>query len=201
MEGQRIAVLGGTFNPIHNGHLYLATAFLQRLCLNQVLLIPTGIPPHKEAADLATGEQRLRMCLLAAAGNPALGVRDLELRREGKSYTVDTLRQLRQEFPGAALYLITGADMFLTLDRWVAFREILSLATVCAAPRDAVSATELRRFARVLEQAGGNALVLDEFPPAISSTMVRQMVKAGKSIEGLVPKAVEEYIRSNNLYR
>lgn len=201
MGGERIAVLGGTFNPIHNAHLFLADAFYRVLHLDKVLVIPTGVPPHKAAPDLASGNHRLELCRLAVQDRPYCQVSDMELAREGKSYTVETLRALHGEYPGATLYFITGADMFLTLDRWYRAEEILSLATVCAAPRDEVSAAKLGQYAKKLEAMGGSVCILGEFPPDISSTQVRALLQAGKSVKGLVPQAVEEYIKNKQIYR
>lgn len=201
MASGRTGILGGTFNPIHNGHLFLADAFYQTLSLARVLIIPTGVPPHKEAADLASGAHRLEMCRLAVENRPYCQVSGMELSRRGKSYTVETLRALRGLSPQAPLYFITGADMFLTLDHWYQAGEILQLAHICAAPRDAVSAKQLEEQAKKLEQLGGRVHLLKEYPPAISSTEIRERIRQGKSVKGLVPKAVEEYIKEKQIYR
>lgn len=201
MGAERIAVLGGTFNPIHNAHLFLADAFYHALQLSRVLVIPTGVPPHKAAPDLASGRDRLEMCRLAVQDRPYCQVSDMELAREGKSYTVETLRTLHGEYPEAGFYFIMGADMFLTLDHWYRAEEILALATVCAAPRDEVSAARLNQHAKKLESMGGSACILKEYPPDISSTQVRTLLRQGKSVKGLVPEAVEEYIKNKQIYR
>ena len=221
---RKIAILGGTFNPIHNGHLHLAGCFAKLLGVQKVLLIPTYLPPHKSAPDLAPARHRLAMCRAAAGGcccaacgpAPADGeasdlmcraaaggifeASDIEIRRRGPSYTSDTLRELKALYPDAELYLITGEDMFLTLTQWHEPETIFSLATVCAAPRSAAGLGRLLKYAQGLRRLGARTRVENiEYLP-VSSTMVRRAVREGKSIARLVPVAVERYIREHHLY-
>lgn len=130
----RLGILGGTFNPIHLGHIGLAQAFISSLKLDLVLLMPASVPPHKEALRLASASHRLNMCQIAARGHDKIEVSRLELERGGKSFTADTLRSLKELYPNAQLYLITGADMFLTLQDWREPETIFSLAAICTAP-------------------------------------------------------------------
>ena len=133
----KIGVFGGTFNPIHQGHLSLATQFADRLGLDRVLLIPTAIPPDKSAQDLAPAEHRLNLCRLAAKTDPRFVPCDLELRREGPSYTVMTLRELRNAYPKEdEFFLLMGSDMFLTFESWYMAGEIALLCTLCGGARD-----------------------------------------------------------------
>lgn len=201
MNGRKIAVLGGTFNPVHNGHIALAKGFAQLLDLNEVRLMVTNVPPHKRAPDLASGEDRLAMCTMAAEEEPLLSASDFELRRPGKSYTWETLTLLHEQMPDAELFFITGADMFLTLEQWKHPERIFSLCTVCAAPRGEDSAKELHRYAQRLRELGARAVVADFVPPVISSTEIRALTAAGKSLQGLVPQCVEQYILQHGLYR
>ena len=129
---KRVAVFGGTFDPIHEGHVQLALQFARRLKLDEVLLVPTFVPPHKLKADMAAAEDRLAMCRLVAAAHPKLKVSDMEITRGGASFTVDTLETLEGQYPGTEWYLITGADMFLTLGTWWRFEDIAELAVLCA---------------------------------------------------------------------
>ena len=115
---EKLGVFGGTFNPIHNGHLSLCTQLSDALGLAKVLLIPTAIPPHKRATELADGGQRLAMCRLAVQGDPRFCVCDLELRRQGNSYTADTLRELEALYPDTRMFLLMGTDMFLPVQNW-----------------------------------------------------------------------------------
>lgn len=196
---RKIAIYGGTFNPIHNGHIHLAEQFARSVGFDKVLLIPTRVPPHKQAVDLASPKDRLAMCALAASGS-ILEVSDIEIGRKGPSYTADTLLELKKQNPDSEFYLITGEDMFITIQNWYHVQVIYSLATLCAAPRSTEGLQPLLDHARVLEQSGAKTIIqnIDYLP--ISSTMVRSAVKNGKSISELVPPAVEDYIVKNNLY-
>jgi nicotinate-nucleotide adenylyltransferase len=195
----RIAVYGGTFNPIHNGHIHLAEQFARILAADKVLLIPAREPPHKIAVDLASARDRLEMCRLASA-DTLFEASDIEIKRSAPSYTSDTLLELKAAYPHSELFLITGEDMFLTIQNWHEPQTIYSLATLCAAPRSAEGLPRLLEHADFLKRSGAKTAVENiEYLP-ISSTMVRNAVKNGKSIAGLVPPAVAEYILGNNLY-
>lgn len=195
----KLLVYGGTFNPIHNAHLRLAAAFARALQA-QVLLIPTRVPPHKQARDLACGHDRLAMCRLAAA---PLGwqVSDRELRRPGPSYTADTLEALHAELPHTQLYFLTGEDMFCSLFRWRDPARILRTATVCGAPRSSSGLPRMRAYAKRIEEAGGRAFLLDVPYLPVSSTQVRQAARQGRSIAALVPATVARYISEHALYQ
>lgn len=196
---RKTGIYGGTFNPIHNGHIHLAEQFMQSLKLDRVLLIPANVPPHKRVPDLAPAEQRAAMCRLALPGK-AFEVSNVEIRRRGKSYTAETLRELKQRSPEDALYLLMGEDMFLTVQDWYKPEVIYSLAVLCAAPRSGDGMPGLVKQAETLKRAGARSLLCSiEYLP-VSSTMVRQAVKNGESIENMVPPAVAAYIRKNKLY-
>ena len=196
---RKIAIYGGTFNPIHNGHVHLAKQFAEFLNVDKVLLIPTHVPPHKQVGDLASAKDRLEMCRLASTDS-LFEASDIEIKREGPSYTSDTLQELKKANPHAKFYLITGEDMFLTIQNWHESQIIYSLATLCAAPRSLKGLQPLINFAKILEQNGAETIVknIDYLP--ISSTMVRDAVKKGESMAELVPAAVADYILGNNLY-
>jgi len=196
---RKIAIYGGTFNPIHNGHVHLAKQFAQILGVEKVLLIPTRMPPHKRVRNLASSHDRLEMCRLASSDS-ILEASDIEIRRQGPSYTSDTLRELKTSNPDSELYLITGEDMFLTIQKWHEPQILYSLSTICAAPRSPQGLQPLLDYAGILQQNGAKTIVKNiEYLP-ISSTMVRDAVKRGESITKLVPSAVAEYILGNNLY-
>lgn len=198
---ERIAILGGTFNPIHNAHIYLVRTFAEKLNTERVLTVVTNIPPHKQGVELADNAQRLEMCYLAKQEEPRIVPCDIELRREGKSYTCDTLRMIHDENPQAELFFIMGADMFLTLRHWKNPEEIFKHATICATLRDESKSDELYAYEKQLESLGAKCMIETVTPPKISSTEIRQAVSEGKSLQGFVPKAVEEYIYKNGLYR
>lgn len=197
---QRIALFGGTFDPVHNGHIQLAREFAARLSLDRVLLMPTFVPPHKLKTDLAPAVDRLAMCRLACEPYRELAVSDFEINRRGASFTVFTLEAMHQQYPDAQLFLLTGADMFLTLSTWYRFPDIARLATLCAAPRDEVTAETLRNYAKNLEQQGAHCVVETIPLCELSSTVVRQKAAGGEKLTGLVPPAVEEYIIEKQLY-
>ena len=204
----RIAIFGGTFNPIHNGHLHIAQQFQKQLRAQRVLFIPTFVPPHKRAPDLAPAEDRLEMCRLACEGTP-FEVSDLEIRRGGPSYTAPDVRTevetalmqtIRREYPDAELCFLTGEDMFLTLETWYKPDVIYSLATICAAPRSTDGLEKLRAYAEKLARHGAKVILqnIDYLP--VSSTMVREAVRQNRAIDALVPAEVARYIRENGLY-
>lgn len=197
---ERIAVFGGTFNPVHNGHLHIARQYAEFLKIQQLLFIPASVPPHKQAVDLASAEDRLAMCRLAC--EPAgFEVSDLEIRRGGASYTADTLMQLKKLYPNSALYLLMGEDMFLTVEHWHEAEQIFKCCALCAAPRSKNGLDSLRRYAEKIKTLGANVILYNiEYLP-VSSTVVRQAVKDGKSITPFVPAPVAEYIQAKKLYR
>ncbi len=197
---ERIALFGGTFDPIHNGHIELAQRFREMLGLDRVILMPTFVPPHKLKIDMAPAIDRLTMCRLACEAHEGLTVSDLEINRRGASFTVLTLEQLRRQYPESELFLLTGADMFLTLGTWHRFADIARLATLCAAPRDTTDAAALRAYAAELEKQGARCAVAEFTVPAWSSTDIRTRLQNGESIADRVPKAVADYIAAHQLY-
>ena len=200
----RTGIYGGTFNPIHRAHIHLVREFAKRLSLDRILLIPTGTPPHKAAKQLASNEDRIQMLRLAAAEvtECPVEISEIEMRREGKSYTADTLTQLKALYPGDELFLLMGEDMFLTIDQWYQPERIFRAAVVCGAPRDFNSMQKL--------QAHGEDVKLryPEFNYSLqnipyvpgSSTQVRERLSAGDKVSDLLPEAVEAYIRERGLY-
>lgn len=204
MAGRRIGVLGGTFNPVHLGHLVMAQDALEAFSLDQVLWVPSCIPPHKREGEVAPPEQRLAMLERALGDHPAFQVSDIEIRRAGVSFTVDTLRQLQVERPGHEWFFIIGADTLLELHTW---KEIGTLLTLCrfitvarpgaALDRGAPDALRLPRAAaqRLLDDVVTGHLI------GFSATEVRQRVRAGRSIRYLVPAPVAAYIADRRLYQ
>ncbi len=192
-----LGIYGGTFNPVHAGHIHLLRAVLETGLLDQILVMPDRTPPHKEAADLLSGEQRARMLELALDGIQGVRLSRLELETEGKSYTYLTLRRLRMLYPKDSFSLIMGADMLLTFDQWRNWKEILENASLIAAARDD---GEYERLVKKAEELG-NTKVLKIQPLPVSSTQVRDMAKKGLPLDGLVPSAVADYIREHRLYQ
>lgn len=197
---KRIGILGGTFNPIHLGHLYLANEFCARLSLSRVLLIPTWLPPHKQEDSLAPADMRLAMCNIAVRDAPKLAVSDIEIRRGGVSYTADTLLEL--DAPGVRHYLLMGSDMFLTVESWSRFEIIAKLADLCTTARGDDGEKQLEACARRLSSVYGARCHIESIPPiTVSSTDVRSRIMDRGDVTGLLPAGVGEFIRENGLYR
>lgn len=190
----RLGILGGTFDPIHLGHLILAeiTRYLMRL--DRILFIPARIPPHKGEAPTAP-DHRLHMTRLATRENPHFAVSDLELRREGPSYTVDTLRALREQSPDAEHYLLMGADCARDLESWKDHQVLLEDSTVVVLGRSGTGSQDLP------PEISRRATLLSTPRLEISSSQIRRLVRDGGPIRYLVTDPVESYIRSEGLYR
>ena len=200
MSGQRIALFGGTFDPIHNGHLVLARELAARLQLDRVVIMPTFVPPHKIKTQMAPAIDRVEMCCLACAPYAELTVSEMEINRRGASFTVLTLEEMHRQLPNAELFLFVGADMFLTLGTWHRFADIARMATLCAVPRDDIPAEKLREYAAELEAAGARCVIEEIDTPRISSTEIRARAEAGEPLDGLVPAAVAAYIEQHGVY-
>jgi nicotinate-nucleotide adenylyltransferase len=196
----RIGLLGGTFNPPHVGHLVCAQEAHERLGLDRVLLLPARTPPHKAVPEDPGPEVRLALCERAVAGDERFAVSDLELRREGPSYTVDTLRALHEHRPGDELTFIVGADMALSLATWREPGEVLRLARLAVAARDGARSEEIA--AAVAPFHDGTRLDRFEMPRLdVSSTLIRRRVAEGRPVRWLVPDAVAAEIAARGLYR
>ncbi len=201
-----VGVFGGSFNPIHFGHLLLADEICEALRLDRVLFVPAAVPPHKPAAELASAEHRYRMTALAVREHPRFAVSDLELRREGPSYTVDTLAALRDE---GALRLLIGSDTFLDLLSWREPREIARLARLIVVPRTGGEFDPDGPAAqKVLHELGLSAFGAADGPVLyraaslpISGSDLRLRAREGRSLVYRMPEAVAAYIREHGLYR
>jgi nicotinate-nucleotide adenylyltransferase len=201
-EQQRIGILGGTFDPVHNAHLMVAAEAKTAAALARVILMPAGAPPHKEARTLTPATHRLAMAALAVRGLAGFEVSDLEIRSPRIDYTVDTLLELRRENPEAKLYFIIGGDSLMALDQWREPDRLMSLAAFVAVYRPGLDLLELERKREELTaRFGGEILLVACRGMDISSTEVRRRVAAGLDITGLVPVAVEAYISEYGLYR
>ncbi|MGI8579476.1 MAG: nicotinate-nucleotide adenylyltransferase [Solirubrobacteraceae bacterium] len=195
----RVGVLGGTFNPPHAGHLACARAARTALGLDVVLLVTAARPPHKPFASDPGAEVRFELCQAAASGEPGLQASRAELDRPGPSYTVDTLRAMHSERPDAEFTLVVGGDMATNLPTWREPEAVLGLARLAVAER-AGSARAL--IAERLAPLAGEDRVsyLDMEPVDVSSSLVRDRVARGESIDGLVPDAVAQLIAEGGLY-
>lgn len=195
----RIGILGGTFNPPHLGHLVCGQEAFVQLGLDRVLLIPARTPPHKPLRDDPGAGRRLELCRLAVRDDERFEVSDLELMREGPSYTVDTLEKLHATVPDCELYLIVGGDIATGLPEWREPEQVLSLATLAVAGRAGTSQAAIEAALRRVP--GGERVRFFRMPQiSVSSTMVRRRVVSGEPIRYLVPEAVARYIERHGLY-
>jgi nicotinate-nucleotide adenylyltransferase len=201
-ERRKIGVMGGTFDPIHTGHLVTAEAVRMEYGLNKVLFIPASHPPHKQEFKITPAMHRYVMAVMATCSNPYFDVSSIEMERSGPSYTVDTARELLQRFGDSTdLYFITGADAIQDLESWEQIDTLLGLCHFIAATRPGCFST----LESVIEHFGElgrshiHRLATPEFE--ISSTDIRNRVKQGRSIKYIVPESVEKYIYKEGLYR
>jgi nicotinate-nucleotide adenylyltransferase len=196
----RVGILGGTFNPPHLGHLVAAQEAYRELELDQVLLIPAGTPPHKPVEDEPGARHRLELCRLAVGDDERFSVSDLELQRDGPSYTVDTLQVLSNDASSNDLFLILGGDIAAGLPRWHEPERVLELATVAVAERRGTAREAVEEALAGLK--GGERARFFQMPRIeISSTMVRRRVRCGQPIRYFVPDGVKQYIETHGLYR
>ena len=196
---KKIALFGGTFNPVHNGHINLLKSIDEKFGFDEILLTPSHIPPHKDAKDLASGKSRMKMLSFAFEDIEKCGVCDIELNKKGKSYTIDTVKKLKQIFPQDELYFIIGSDMLFTFDKWKNWREILKYTNILASLRNDGETEALIKKAEELDKNRIKVVVTEPF--SVSSTEVRDMIKSGKDVSHLVPEKVLRYINLEGLYR
>ena len=219
----KLGLFGGSFNPIHNGHLAIARQTHERLAFDRTLFIPTGDPPHKQAGSLAPAHHRYEMVRLAIAGTPAFALSDIEIARQGKSYSIDTVRELQRQYGSdTALYFLIGLDAFVDLPSWREPDALLSACTFVVTSRPGQSFTTLAampflqhittdRLAPLdagtrnrldLPLSSGHTIVCLSLPPSpISASDIRQRVQRGAMLANLLPPPVESYILRQQLYR
>lgn len=198
----RLGVLGGTFDPIHFGHLIAAEVVRDQFELERVLFVPAARPPHKASQRVTPAEHRLAMVRLAVSGNPYFEVSTIEIARPGASYTVDTVRTLRRQIgPAGRLYLIIGADSVLDLPTWKDPLEILEYCDILAVTRAGYDGRGFDRMVDRMVKAGGAVHRVTIPEVFISSSEIRKRISEGRSIKYLVPDAVGEYIGRTGLYR
>ncbi len=194
---RRLGIMGGTFDPIHHGHLVAADEARYHFGLDEVVFVPAGQPWQKAGMKVSPAEDRYLMCALATASVPGFSVSRVEVERPGPTYTVDTLRKLSAERPEEELYFITGADAILSILTWKDPEEVLGLARFVAVTRPGY---DLSRLSEVLRR-DGRVSVLEVPALAISSSEIRQRVREGRPYRFLVPREVAAYIENRGLYR
>ena len=214
---RRVAIFGGTFDPFHNGHLRMAIEVREALGLPRLFLVPAAQPPHKPNQPVSPAAHRLAMTQAGVAGIEGLSVLDAELRRDGPSYTLLTVREVQEANPGAAVLLLIGADAFSEIATWHRYEELLASCDFLLLPRPGTPAETALLPGAVLELEksdcyslpgrsfrlpGGRKVVCPDLPVLdISSRSIRDKVRQGRSIRGLVPPEVQRYIAAHGLYR
>jgi nicotinate-nucleotide adenylyltransferase len=212
----RIGILGGTFNPVHIAHLRIAEEVRERFELSRVLFVPAATPPHKPLAGDLPFALRQQMVKLAIAGNPFFTVSDIEGKREGKSYSIDTIHALRAKYPDDELFFVIGSDSFLDIGTWRRYEAIFDLCNIVVVERPAAVVLSicsslpldvLHDFSyyeaekRLAHRSGHSVYYIKGVPLDISSSAIRRLVQLGQSISYLVPEEVEHFIKEHRLYR
>lgn len=197
-----LAVMGGTFDPIHSGHLVAAEAVRQELEIERVLFIPAGRPPHKQSMRVAADEHRYLMTVLATANNPYFDVSRMEIDRPGMTYTIDTMRTLRKLCPAdCRLYFITGADAAAQIISWKNPKDLVKICTIVAVTRPTYDKSGILKELKKADIPSDSFIFLEVPALAISSTDIRNRVAVGKTIRYLLPESVEQYIKKFDLYK
>ncbi len=193
--------MGGTFNPIHNGHLFLAEHAYEQAGLEYVLFMPTMNPPHKAGITVESAEHRINMVRLALKDNSHFKISDIELQRPGITYTSDTLKALKENEPDTEYYFIVGADSLMMMSYWMEPQTVFRLSTIVAGGREQSSQEQLEEQARLLENEYNGKIILLDMPiMELSSEKIRERVAKEKTIRYYVPDEVGIYIKENNLY-
>ena len=187
----KIGILGGTFNPVHIGHLILAEEAREKIGLDKVIFVPTNLPPHKDEADVISAADRFKMIRLALKGNKHFLVSDVEIKRQGRSYTIDTLKSLKEKYPQDELYFIIGSDLLNYLAEWKDLGDILKMVKFVVATRPGYALEKIPAYITTLPIRAVD----------ISGFDVRTRVRAGKSFRYLLPETVFKYILKKRLYK
>ena len=187
----KIGILGGTFDPIHNGHLHLARQALKRLSLDKVIFVPAHLPPHKKNSKIAPAHHRYGMVKLAINNTKVFEISDVEIKRKGRSYSVETLKQLKRRFgPRVQIFFITGSDSLEDIESWKNLREILRLCRFVIVKRPCFK----------IKKSCHDFMMLDIEAKDISATDIRNRIGSKKPVKRLMPDSVIEYIKRHNLY-
>ncbi|MBR4085256.1 MAG: nicotinate-nucleotide adenylyltransferase [Lachnospiraceae bacterium] len=199
---KRIGILGGTFNPVHIGHLFMAEHARTEMNLDMIMFIPTGVPYMKNNREILPSHIRMEMLEMSITSNPFFVTSDMEIKREGNTYTYETLEELKRLYPEAELFFLVGADCLFTIHKWYQPQRIFNKCTLLAANRNDFPQNELNLQKQHLEKQFHAKVELLNIPQMdISSTKVRENIKEGKSIRYLVTDSVHDYILQNNYYQ
>jgi len=205
----KIGVFGGTFNPVHKGHEITAVGFYNKFELNKLIIIPANIPPHKSISEKVTAKQRLEMCEICFEKyrreyNYNIEVSDIEIKKDGLSYTYDTVKTLREIYPGDAIYFLAGSDMFLYLKHWRRYKELLEICVFAVAFRNGKDMAEVFELRGELINQGYKIDLLENSPFEISSTELREKIKNfgvdSTDLDKYISPEVVNYIKERKIY-
>ncbi len=196
---RKIGLFGGSFNPVHKGHINLAVSIKEQLGLDKVIFIPSGEAPHKSSSEYANAADRLEMCQLAVSEYPFFEVSDFEINRQGKSYSIYTVKHFKELYPDDRLYLMVGSDMLLYFDKWYEYEEILKNVTLTAVSREGTDFEVLEQTAEKLRKYGEIIIVNNRAFP-VSSTFLRKMIKNNEDTSCYLHEKVVKYIMLEKLY-
>lgn len=200
-QSGKIGLMGGTFNPVHYGHLLIAENAYEQFGLDEVIFLPTGQSPHKDARHILEAEERMEMIRLAIADNTHFSCSDYEIRKEGISYTYLTIQAFYEQLAGKELYFIMGADSLAYFDSWMRPDQISRMCTILAAVRDGWNREELVPIRDFLQEKYGTRIHFIRTPNfSVSSRMIRKRILEHQSIRYLVPDAVEQYLKEHAVY-
>lgn len=199
MNKDKLLIFGGSFNPIHNGHINLALAAQHVTCADKLLVLPTNISPHKKG-DIIAPFHRFNMCKMAFDKFDKIEVSDLEIKRGGISYTIDSLNEIKNVYRNSEIFLLVGSDMLINLNSWKDASKVFEIVKICAACRTYSEYEEVLNYSKFLQKIGAKVLIMDFYPFEISSTEIRRKIKNGVSVKGLVPDNIFNYIIENKLY-
>ncbi len=196
----KTGIYGGSFDPVHNGHINAAKTFMKELSLDRIIVVPAYCSPFKKGLAVTPSQHRLNMCNIAFGGLAGFEVSDIEIKREDDGYMSDTVAEIRELNPDDELYLLLGGDQLLIFDKWHAWSKIADEATVAAAARSWEEDSAMEAQAAVLRSMGASVIIVPIDVKEISSTDVREAVRRGDDISAMVPQGVAEYIWDNYLY-
>ncbi|KJF27992.1 nicotinate-nucleotide adenylyltransferase [Clostridium aceticum] len=200
---KRYGIMGGTFDPIHLGHLFIAETALDELSLDEVIFIPTGLPPHKDQETVTDSHHRLLMTSIAIDSNKTFKLSTIEIDRKGPSYTIDTIQSILQNHKEEVeIYFITGTDTFMEVDTWKHYKDVLQMIKIVVATRLGYNDRSFNEKVDLFTKKYKAEIIKVTVPILeISSSDIRDRIKVGKTIKYLVPEGVEEYIKKNQLYQ
>ncbi len=199
---KKIGIFGGTFNPIHKGHIKCIEEIDSVLTFDEILVIPDKLPPHKTVNELASDIDRLNMCRIAVRNIKKAVVSDIELKSKGKSYSVYTLRKLMQIYPKDKfrLFFIMGSDMLLCFEKWYEYKEILSICSLVCISRSDNDTSKLSVAAEKLRRIGGDVIIVNTDPLDISSSCIRERIHNSEDLSCFLDDLVVKYISENDVY-